>query len=109
MSHTAVCAALAASALLIATCCSAKDEYPPLDRLHTTIKDHSIGCYSPPKSGKRKKPTQKAEVFEKVHPKSDIKRKIDLPDFGPQNAKKRFFLIYLNHMLKFIGVHAWRA
>ena len=40
-------------------------------------------------SGKRKKLTKKRGEIEKVHPKSDNKRLSDLPDFGPQKAKKR--------------------
>ena len=51
------------------------------------------------KRGKRKNLTQNAESFEKVHPKSDTKRKSDLPDFGLQKAKKRFVSYLLNIML----------
>ena len=56
-------------------------------------------------------PKKRGEI-EKVHPKSSNKRHIDLLDFGPPKAKKRFkfFIIYLSsNMLKFIGVHAWRV
>ena len=56
------------------------------------IKATSIGCYSPPKKGKRTAKISHPKIgkFEKVHPKSDTKRKSDLPHPpAPQGAVPR--------------------